>query len=175
MERSSPQIYIIIQASNEILSNMKVEDIALTFLKSPRTSISYMWLASYDQIIVKKFWTSKWDNFHTIWPNWVGFLATISIWHALSKSFIAFHQNSSHKKCIFKWINLNFGGKKGYFEKYAQFSLQTHCNGLKTGFLTCFKWIFAQQESWRSCSHLSKTSKNIHFSFMVAKLWSNHW
>jgi hypothetical protein len=39
-------------ASNEILFNMKVEDLALTFSKSPRTSISHMWLASYDQIIV---------------------------------------------------------------------------------------------------------------------------
>jgi hypothetical protein len=55
MERSPPQIYIIIKASNQILSNMKVEDLALAFPKSPRTSISHVWLASYDQIIVKKF------------------------------------------------------------------------------------------------------------------------
>jgi hypothetical protein len=55
MERSSPQIFIIIQASNEILSNIKVEDLALTFPKRLRTSISHLWLASYDQIIVKKF------------------------------------------------------------------------------------------------------------------------
>jgi hypothetical protein len=37
MERFSPQVYIIKQASNEILSKMKVEDLALTFPKSPRT------------------------------------------------------------------------------------------------------------------------------------------
>jgi hypothetical protein len=55
MERSSPQIYIIKQASNQILSNMKVEDLALTFPKSPRTSISHLWLKSYGSIIAKKF------------------------------------------------------------------------------------------------------------------------
>jgi hypothetical protein len=54
MESSSPQIYIIIQASNGILSNMKVEDLVLTFPKSPRTLISHVWLASYDQIIFRK-------------------------------------------------------------------------------------------------------------------------
>jgi hypothetical protein len=55
MESSSPPNYIIIQASNGFLSNMKVEDLALTFPKSPRTLISHLWLASYDQIILKKF------------------------------------------------------------------------------------------------------------------------
>jgi hypothetical protein len=55
METSSPQHYIIIQASNEFLSNMKVEDLVLPFPKSPRTLISHLWLASYDQIILKKF------------------------------------------------------------------------------------------------------------------------
>jgi hypothetical protein len=55
MESSSPQNYIIIQASNEILSNMKVEDLALTFPKIPRTLISHLWLASYDQIFLKNF------------------------------------------------------------------------------------------------------------------------
>jgi hypothetical protein len=54
MERSSPQLYIIKKASNQILSNMKVEDLALTFPKSHGTSISHLWLASYDQIIFKK-------------------------------------------------------------------------------------------------------------------------
>jgi hypothetical protein len=53
MESSSPQNYIIIQASNEFLSNMKVEDLVLPLPKSPRTLISHMWLASYDQIILK--------------------------------------------------------------------------------------------------------------------------
>jgi hypothetical protein len=37
MERFSPQDYIIKKASNEILSNMKVEDISLPFPKSPRS------------------------------------------------------------------------------------------------------------------------------------------
>jgi hypothetical protein len=54
MERSSPQIYMSKKASNKILSNMKVEDLALTFPKSPRTPISHVWLASYDQIIGKE-------------------------------------------------------------------------------------------------------------------------
>ena len=54
MERSSPQVYIIMQASNEILYNMKVEDHALTFPKSPRTSISHMWLRRYGSIIAKQ-------------------------------------------------------------------------------------------------------------------------
>jgi hypothetical protein len=55
MESSSPQNYIIIQASNEFLANMKVEDLVLPFPKSPRTLISHLWLASYDQIILKYF------------------------------------------------------------------------------------------------------------------------
>jgi hypothetical protein len=42
------------EASNEFLSNMKVEDLALTFPKSPRTSISHVWLKNYDQIIAKE-------------------------------------------------------------------------------------------------------------------------
>jgi hypothetical protein len=37
MERFSPQNYMSKNASNEILSNMKVVDLALTFPKSPRT------------------------------------------------------------------------------------------------------------------------------------------
>jgi hypothetical protein len=37
MESFSPQNYFIIQASNGILSNMKVEDLDLTIPKSPRT------------------------------------------------------------------------------------------------------------------------------------------
>jgi hypothetical protein len=54
MESSSPQNYMSKQASNQILSNMKVEDLALAFPKSPRTLISHFWLASYDQIIFRK-------------------------------------------------------------------------------------------------------------------------
>jgi hypothetical protein len=37
MERVSPQNYMFKDASNEILSNMKVVDLAITFPKSPRT------------------------------------------------------------------------------------------------------------------------------------------
>jgi hypothetical protein len=54
MESFSSQNYMSKNASNEILSNMKVVDLALTFTKSPRTRISHLWLESYDQIIVKK-------------------------------------------------------------------------------------------------------------------------
>ena len=38
---------------------------------------------------------------------------------------------------------------------------------------TSFKWIFAQHESWRSCSPISKKSKNSQFPCVVGKLWSN--
>jgi hypothetical protein len=55
MESSSPQNYFIIQASNEFLCNMKVEDLVLPFPKSPRILISHVWLASYDQIILMIF------------------------------------------------------------------------------------------------------------------------
>jgi hypothetical protein len=54
MESHAPQNYIMNQASNQNLSNMKVEYIVLTFPKSPRTLISHLWLASYDQIIFRK-------------------------------------------------------------------------------------------------------------------------
>ena len=37
-----------------------------------------------------------------------------------------------------------------------------------------FKWKFVQHESCRSCSHLSKKSKNLKFPCMVGKLWSIH-
>jgi hypothetical protein len=39
---------------------------------------------------------------------------------------------------------------------------------------TSFKWIFSQHESWRSCSPISKKSKNSQFPCMVGKIWSNH-
>ena len=55
METSSPQHYFIIQASNEFFPNMKVEDLVLPFPKSLGTLISHVWLASYDQIILKNF------------------------------------------------------------------------------------------------------------------------
>ena len=55
MESLDPPNYIIIQASNEFLPNMKVEDLVLPFSKSPRTLNSHVWLASYDQIILKHF------------------------------------------------------------------------------------------------------------------------
>jgi hypothetical protein len=55
MESLDPQHYIIIQDSNEFFPNMKVEDLVLAFPKSPRTLNSHVWLASYDQIILKQF------------------------------------------------------------------------------------------------------------------------
>ena len=39
---------------------------------------------------------------------------------------------------------------------------------------TSFKWIFAQHESWRSCSPIFKKSKNIKIPCVVVKIWSNH-
>ena len=36
------------------------------------------------------------------------------------------------------------------------------------------KWIFAQHESWRSCSPISKKSKNSQIPCMVVKIWSIH-
>jgi hypothetical protein len=71
MESHAPQNYIMNQASNKILPNMKVEDLVLAFPKSPRTLISHLWLASYDQIIFRKCLNSKWHNFHMEWPNWM--------------------------------------------------------------------------------------------------------
>ena len=44
---------------------------------------------------------------------------------------------------------------------------------------TSFKWIFAQHESWRSCSPISKKSKNTQFPCMVGKydqfIFKNSW
>ena len=59
MESLDPQNYILIQASNEFLPNMKVEDLVLPFPKSPRTLNSHVWLASYDRIDFRNSWTSK--------------------------------------------------------------------------------------------------------------------
>ena len=53
---TSTQYYIIQKASNEILSNMKVEDISLPFPKSPRSWISNVWLRRYDPIMEKSAW-----------------------------------------------------------------------------------------------------------------------
>ena len=50
MESYAPQNYFIIQASNQILSNMKVEDLDLTIPKSPRTWKSHIWLSSYGPV-----------------------------------------------------------------------------------------------------------------------------
>ena len=57
---TSTQLSNIKEASNEILSNMKVEDLSLPFPKSPRSWISNEWLRSYDQIIAKCAWNFKW-------------------------------------------------------------------------------------------------------------------
>jgi hypothetical protein len=71
MESYAPQNYIMNQASNQNLSNMKVEDLVLAFPKSPRTLISHLWLASYDQIIFQKCLNSKYHNFHMERLNWM--------------------------------------------------------------------------------------------------------
>jgi hypothetical protein len=54
MESFAPQIYFMIQASNQNLSNMKVEDLDLTFPKSPRTQKSHVWFARYGSVNFKK-------------------------------------------------------------------------------------------------------------------------
>jgi hypothetical protein len=59
MERFSPQDYITKNASNEILLNMKVVDLSLPFPKSPRTSISHLWLKRYDQNMARCTWSFK--------------------------------------------------------------------------------------------------------------------
>jgi len=158
MESSSPQNYIIIQASNEVLSNMKVEDLALTFPKSLRTLIYHLWLASYDQIILKKFWTSKWHIFQTIWPNWVRFFATSHIWYDLSKSFITIHQKSTNQNGLFQvaWIKNEWGEKMTFqISHFQQFlpieSVQKSCFGFAWAQFrayTCtpmqLEWIFSK-------------------------------
>ena len=122
MESFAPQIYIIIQVSNEFFPNMKVEDLVLPFPKSPRKLISHLWLASYDQIILKNFWTSKWHIFQTIWPNWVRFFATSHIWCALSKSFITIHQKSSNQNGLFPsaWIKKGVSWKMDFQNNHFQ-------------------------------------------------------
>jgi hypothetical protein len=60
MERFSPQDYIIKKASNEILSNMKVEYLSLPFPKSPRSWISHVWLRRYGPIMAKCGLNFKW-------------------------------------------------------------------------------------------------------------------
>ena len=39
---------------------------------------------------------------------------------------------------------------------------------------TSSKWIFAQHESWRSCSPIFKKSKNSQIPCVVVEIWSNH-
>lgn len=57
---TSTQDYIIKKASNEILSNMKVEDLSLPFPKSPRSWISHVWLRRYGPIMGKCVSKFKW-------------------------------------------------------------------------------------------------------------------
>ena len=57
---TSTSNYIIKKASNEILLNMKVVDLSLPFPKSPRSSISHVWLRKYDQNMAKCTWRFKW-------------------------------------------------------------------------------------------------------------------
>ena len=105
MERFSPWNYMSKNASNEILSNIKVVDLGLTFPKSLRTWISHLWLASYGLIIVKKSWISKLHNFWFTRPNEVRLFWAKFFWCPLSKTSITFHELCSHKKCIFQ-VNL---------------------------------------------------------------------
>ena len=58
METSWSSTYIK-EASNEILSNMKVEDLSLPFPKSLRSWASNEWLRSYEQMITKCAWNFK--------------------------------------------------------------------------------------------------------------------
>ena len=103
METSWSQTYIMIQASNEFLPNMKVEDLVLPFPKSPRTLDSHVWLASYDQIIFTKSWTSKGHISQTIWPNLVGFFPINHIFPPLSKNINIMYQNLANQNGIF-WL-----------------------------------------------------------------------
>jgi hypothetical protein len=94
---------IMIQASNEILPNMKVEDLVLPFPKSPRTLNSHVWLASYDRIDFRKSWTSKGHISQTVWPILMGFFPTSHIWSPLSKNINFMSQNFTNQNGIF-WL-----------------------------------------------------------------------
>ena len=106
MESFDPQTYIVIQASNEFLPNMKVEDLVLPFPKSPRTLNSHVWLASYDRIDFRKSWTSKGHISQTIWPILVGFFPTSHIWSPLSKNINFMSPNFTNQNGIFWPISL---------------------------------------------------------------------
>ena len=101
METSWSSTCIMIQASNEFLPNMKVEDLVLPFSKSPRTPKSHVWLSRYDQIIFTNFWTSTSHISWTIWPILVGFFPTSSICSPLSKNAFIIHQNLTMQNAIF--------------------------------------------------------------------------
>ena len=123
----------MIQASNEFLPNMKVEDLVLPFSKSPRTLKSHVWFARYDQFNFKNLWTSKGHISWTIWPILVGFFPTSSICSPLSKNAFIFHQNLTMQNAIFGldfikfqvWKKLTFGIK--HFQHIWPFG-------------TCFNW-----------------------------------
>ena len=108
MESLDPQTYIMIQASNEFLPNMKVEDLVLPFPKSPRTLNSHVWLARYDQINFKILWTSKGHISWTIWPILVGFFPTNHISSPLSKNINFMHQKSMDQNGIFGLVSFKF-------------------------------------------------------------------
>ena len=57
---TSTQLSNIKEASNEFLSNMKVEYLSLPFPKSPRSWASDEWLRRYGPIIAKCAWNFKW-------------------------------------------------------------------------------------------------------------------
>ena len=108
MESFDPQTYIVIQASNEFLPNMKVEDLVLPFPKSPRTLNSHVWLASYDRIDFRKSWTSKGHISQTVWPILVGFFPTSHIWSPLSKNINFMSQNFTNQNGIFWPFSFKF-------------------------------------------------------------------
>ena len=98
------------------------------------------------QVMIKSlsryFELQTWITFTPIGQIMCGFLLQSPfnmLYHNPSLHFI---KNHHIKSPFFKWTNLNFGGKKGHFEKYTWFSLQTNCNGLKTKIWICCKWNF---------------------------------
>jgi hypothetical protein len=91
----------MIQAPNEFLPNMKVEDLVLPFPKSPRTLNPHVWLASYDRIDFRKSRTSKGHISQTVWPILVGFFPTNHISSPLSKNINFMNQNLANQNGIF--------------------------------------------------------------------------
>ena len=103
METSWSSTCIMIQAPNEFLPNMKVEDLVLPFSKSPRTPKSHEWFARYDHFIFTFSWTSKGHISWFLWPNLMGFFPTNHIFPPLSKNINIMYQNLANQNGIF-WL-----------------------------------------------------------------------